>query len=94
MARRVAFFWIAFIAFLLVAVGCAPVAPGEEEVSTARGAQLWSQNCGRCHNFRDPKEFSDERWAVIVRHMRMRAALTGEEQRAITEFLQAANGQE
>ena len=55
------------------------------------GVQLWSENCARCHNMRPPEEFSDAQWAAIVHHMRLRANLTGQEQRKITEFLQASN---
>jgi cytochrome c5 len=55
------------------------------------GVQLWSENCARCHNGRPPEEFSDAQWAAIVHHMRLRANLTGEEQREITAFLQASN---
>jgi hypothetical protein len=55
------------------------------------GVQLWSENCARCHNMRPPDSFSDQQWAIIVHHMRLRANLTGEEQREITKFLQASN---
>lgn len=55
------------------------------------GVQLWSENCARCHNGRPPEEFSDAQWAAIVHHMRLRADLTGEEQREITAFLQASH---
>src|SRR5450432_662920 len=55
------------------------------------GAQLWADNCTRCHNAPPPERFSDAQWDVIVHHMRVRANLTGEEQRKITEFLQASN---
>jgi Dihaem cytochrome c len=55
------------------------------------GAQLWADNCNRCHNAPPPERFSDAQWDVIVHHMRVRANLTGEEQRKITEFLQASN---
>ncbi|CAN5565971.1 hypothetical protein BH10PLA1_BH10PLA1_02020 [soil metagenome] len=55
------------------------------------GAQLWAENCTRCHNAPSPERFSDAQWAVIVHHMRLRADLTGDEQRKITEFLQASN---
>ena len=34
------------------------------------------------------RNYSDAEWAMIVQHMRLRANLTGAEQRAITEFLQ------
>jgi hypothetical protein len=55
------------------------------------GVQLWSENCSRCHNMRPPAEFSPAQWATVVHHMRLRANLTGDEQRKITEFLQASS---
>jgi len=55
------------------------------------GAQLWAENCSRCHNIRPPQSFSDAQWQAVVHHMRLRADLTGEEQRKITEFLQASH---
>lgn len=56
-----------------------------------RGAGLWAQNCMRCHNMRDPKEFRDDLWKPIVTHMRIRAGLTGQDTRDILAFLQASN---
>jgi len=56
-----------------------------------RGASLWSQNCARCHNMRDPKEFRDDLWKPIVTHMRIRAGLTGSDTRDILAFLKASN---
>ena len=55
------------------------------------GAELWAENCSRCHNIRPPESFSDAQWQMIVHHMRLRANLTGEETRKITEFLQASH---
>lgn len=55
------------------------------------GAELWSEICSRCHNYRSPASLSDAQWDVAVHHMRVRANLTGEEQRKITEFLKSAN---
>jgi hypothetical protein len=55
------------------------------------GAQLWSDNCMRCHNLRPPTQFSNAEWQIIVHHMRVRANLTGEEQREILSFIQSAN---
>lgn len=57
----------------------------------ARGAKAWAQNCARCHNMRDPKEFRDDLWRPIVAHMRVRAGLTGQESRDILLFLQRSN---
>jgi hypothetical protein len=54
------------------------------------GEELWSNNCLRCHNIRPPTMYSDAQWDVIVHHMRIRANITGQEQRAIVEFLKSA----
>ena len=56
-----------------------------------RGAQQWANNCARCHNMRDPKEFRDDEWRPIVQHMRVRAGLTGQQVRDILAFLQSSN---
>lgn len=57
----------------------------------ARGARLWANNCGRCHNVRDAKELRDDQWKPVVTHMRIRGPLTGAEQRDILLFLQSSN---
>ncbi len=74
-----------------------PFLPAHAEQETpdpavfARGAKAWAENCARCHNMRDPKEFRDDLWRPIVYHMRVRAGLTGQETRDILLFLQASN---
>jgi cytochrome c5 len=55
------------------------------------GAQLWTDNCRRCHNLRGPETFSPAQWEVVVHHMRLRANLTGEEARKVTAFLKSAS---
>jgi hypothetical protein len=55
-----------------------------------RGEELWSNNCTRCHNIRPPTMYSNAQWDVIVHHMRIRANITGQEQRAIVEFLKSS----
>lgn len=62
-----------------------------ESTTHKSGNQLWVENCSRCHNIRPPEYYSDEQWDIIVHHMRLRANLTGEEQRKISEFLKASN---
>ena len=56
-----------------------------------RGAGAWSNNRARCHEMRSPTEFRDDIWKPIVTHMRVRAGLTGQQQRDILAFLQASN---
>ncbi len=53
------------------------------------GEELWSNNCLRCHNIRPPTMYGNAQWDVIVHHMRLRANITGQEQRAIVEFLKS-----
>jgi len=55
------------------------------------GAQLWAQNCGRCHNIRSPDSLSDAQWDIVVLHMRIRANLTAEEHKQILAFLKSAH---
>ena len=69
---------------LLSAAGAKPDAP------PAKGrAQIWAETCNRCHNTRSPDSYSGKEWAVVMTHMRVRGYLTGEDQRAILEFLQS-----
>ena len=53
------------------------------------GAQLWTENCARCHNLRSPDYYTPGRWALVTQHMRVRGYLTGQEERQILAFLQA-----
>jgi len=69
----------------------AQAAAGSDPLQIARGASAWANNCGRCHNLRDPKEFSDKNWDVIVNHMRVIAPLPGEVARDVKAFLKATN---
>lgn len=57
------------------------------------GEELWNANCGKCHALRAAPERSDEDWAVIMSQMRVRAGLTGEEAKAVLEYLQSLNDQ-
>mgnify|MGYP003571089251 CR=1 FL=1 len=62
-----------------------------EEGDVARGSKAWANNCSRCHNMRDPKEFRDDGWRPIIAHMRLRAGLSGQQARDILTFLQSSN---
>ena len=62
-------------------------APGD----FAAGAREWADNCGRCHNVRDPRDLRDDQWITTAFHMRIRAGLTGQETRNVLTFLQESN---
>lgn len=81
-----------FIAVLVILlsifwVGCA----GNPPIAQQSGAQLWGDNCIRCHNVRPPTNLTDEQWEVAVTHMRTRANLTATETEKILEFLKLSN---
>jgi len=58
-----------------------------QKISMKSGAQLWSENCQRCHNTPSPSAFSHEQWETIGMHMQSRALLTDVEKNKIVEFL-------
>ncbi len=68
------------------AVSGGPAAPVEKG-----GAQLWSENCQRCHNVRSPNSYSAAQWEVAMLHMRVRANLTPEQHQKILEFLKSSS---
>jgi cytochrome c5 len=49
------------------------------------GQQVWEQNCSRCHNA--PQGFSPRISGTIVRHMRVRAGLSKQDEQALMRFL-------
>jgi hypothetical protein len=42
-------------------------------------AQLWPENCMRCHNMRSPESYSDAQWEVAMHYMRLRTDLTAQD---------------
>ena len=56
------------------------------------GAQLWAENCTRCHYIRPADAYSSVQWELLLHHMRSRANLTGREEREILKFLKAGSG--
>ena len=68
--------------------GCA----ASEKISSKIGAQLWGENCLRCHNTPDPADYSDQQWELIGTHMKLRVnSLTDVEINKIVEFMKTAN---
>jgi hypothetical protein len=79
---------------LMWLVGCATnKQPAEVSVGTTgkSGAQLWAENCIRCHNIRSPSNYSPAQWEVVMMHMRVRAKLTPEEHKKILAFLKSGS---
>ncbi|PLW96104.1 MAG: hypothetical protein C0591_09530 [Marinilabiliales bacterium] len=55
------------------------------------GAELWGQNCIRCHNIPSPAAYSDVEWETIGLHMKERANMTKEQIDKVVMFLQTVN---
>jgi len=68
-----------------IAAGTAP------STADKSGAQLWAENCVRCHNIRSPSNYSPAQWEVVMMHMRVRANLTPEEHKKILAFLKSGS---
>ena len=51
------------------------------------GAQIWADNCTRCHYARPSTQYSAQQWDIIITHMRVRADLNGAESRAVVKFM-------
>jgi hypothetical protein len=64
-------------------IGCASSA----KITAKSGAQLWTENCQRCHNTPSPSTFSHEQWVTIGMHMQSRALITETEKNKIVAFL-------
>ena len=79
---------IAGMGAAIIVNGCA----GSAKVTGKIGAQLWGENCLRCHNSPDPADYSDPQWELIGIHMKLRAnSLTDDEVKKIVEFMKTAN---
>ena len=81
---------ITLIAFFLIAVSVAVILNGckaSEQVTAKSGAQLWAENCQRCHNTPSPSTFSHDQWETIGIHMQSRALITDQEKEKIVAFL-------
>jgi len=94
--RHSCLLWSVCLFCLLLFSACTDRAPATTQPTTepvaAKGrAQLWAENCIRCHNARSPAYYSDREWDVAMQHMQVRCYLTAKEARAITQFIQSAN---
>lgn len=51
----------------------------------SEGERLFNVNCARCHN--PPEDISPREATAVVRHMRVRAMLSAEEEKLIRQFI-------
>jgi cytochrome c5 len=55
------------------------------DASSDDGEKRFEANCGRCHNA--PENLSPREARAVVRHMRVRARLTAEDEKLILQYL-------
>ena len=80
------------LSFLLLPFSSSLLADGHVSPGDfTNGANVWRDNCGRCHNIRDARELRDDQWYSTAFHMRLRGGLTGQETRDVIAFLTASN---
>ncbi len=81
--------WIpmSVLIFLFVAFAAAQGKDKNLSATTqeADGARLFAENCGRCH--RPPEQLSPKIAGSVLRHMRVRASLSKEDEQAILKYL-------
>lgn len=68
-----------------------PMFTFKDPAASETGAQIWSENCMRCHQLRSPAQYNAAQWGVIVQYMRLKAGLTGEQAKKVLAFLQSAS---
>lgn len=57
----------------------------QKSEDAARGERVFKQNCSRCHEA--PQSFPPQISGTIVRHMRVRASLSAQDEKALLKFL-------
>lgn len=89
--KKIYLFIIFLGLILLLSIGTYSCSSTSKLSSVKSGAQLWGEDCVKCHNAPSPETFSDIEWNVAVMHMRVRANLTDEEATKIVDFMKTAN---
>jgi len=56
-----------------------------------RGAKLWGEYCGLCHNARSGSEFTRLEWDTLLLHMRVRANLPAKDAEAMRVYLRSSH---
>lgn len=62
---------------------CAPT----KEIAEKSGAQLWGENCNRCHTAPSQDQYSKDQWGIIGNHMKLKAGITNDEMIKIVAYL-------
>ena len=89
--KKLVFIFIMVISVTTIAFVVSSCTSQRELAAGKSGAELWAQNCIRCHNIPSPPSYTDVQWETIGLHMKERANMTDEQIKKIVTFLQTAN---
>jgi cytochrome c5 len=62
-----------------------PTKAATSSLSSNRGERAFQENCGRCHN--PPEQLSPRITGTVLRHMRVRALLSPQDEHDILKYL-------
>jgi len=80
------------IAVFLIITSLYTACKSAKEITSGKGgAQIWGENCMRCHSTPSPVSYNDVDWQTTGLHMRLRGNITAQETKKVIEFLQSAN---
>ncbi|GAC1312628.1 MAG: hypothetical protein NVSMB24_34490 [Mucilaginibacter sp.] len=79
--------WVMITVFVIILSIVTNSCMESKMMADKSGAQLWAENCQRCHNTPPSGSFSHEQWIIIGMHMQTRAQLTEKEKNKIVAFL-------
>jgi mono/diheme cytochrome c family protein len=88
-AQRAISFFLTLLAFSLTGVMRSTARPQQTAPAkvdeSVEGEKRFAANCGRCHQ--PPQDISPREVKAVLRHMRVRAMLSAEDERLILKFL-------
>lgn len=65
------------------------VAKAGDDDLTAAGKEIYMAKCNKCHGYKDPGNYSRERWVPIMDKMAVKSNLSASEKSSVLMYVQA-----